>query len=335
MSGDGRAMASLVGNILLVAVVVVLAVVLTIAAFTFLEETGTPTADATFEYEQTPVGLKLTPVAMGTDVVVRLNGDPVAEIASESAGQPVLVPTAPGDTLTIVSRDGDRSVLVRREIDEREEIGNLVSYYPFERGTDPGALRDRSGNGNDGELRDDSGATGPQWSGCGLQFDGSDDNVLVENLSAPVDVEEFTIAVAYEQTGSSDRVNQLVEHQFASGGEWFIETSPDTGESYTDGYSVDFAVEYPGAVASSNAVSTNTRHVVVGTYDGSSYALYVDGERVDSGTHSERVEMGDLRFGRDFESSSQYLDGQLCEARLYFSAFDATEVAQLTAVMDE
>jgi flagellin-like protein len=332
---DNRGATPIIGNILLVAIVIVLAVALTTFAFAFLESTGTPSADVAFEYEQTPVGLKMTPVAIGTDVVVKLNGRQIAEIGADQAGRSVLLPTAPGDRITVISQDEQRSVLVERETDEREELGDFISYYTFEEGDDSTVLVDQSGNGNDGDLKDDGGGSGPQWGGCGLQFDGSNDHVQIDDIEADVDVEAFTIAVAYEQTGSTGRVNQLVEHRFSGGEEWFLETSHASGESYTNEYSIDFAVEYDDHVASSGEVQPNTRHVVVGTYDGSSYVLYVDGERVDSGTHSETVEMGTLRLGRDFESTSQYLDGEICEMRLYYSAFDSDDVERITNAMED
>lgn len=332
-----RAATPLVGNILLVAVALVIAVVLVTLSFSFLDATGTPTAEAEFEYEQTAAGLEMRPVALGTDVHVELNGQRVATFESDSAGQRKLIPTAPGDRLVVVSADGERTVLVEEEIDDRSEIGDFISYYTFDSGSGD-VVDDRSGNGNDGDIEEVGGNDGPVRAGCGLSFDGDDDYVDVDDITVEdVDsVDEFTIAVAYEQTGSQGRVNQLIEHQFSGGEEWFLETSSaGNSESYNPGeYSVDYAVEYPDEVTASGEVSLTTRHVAVGTYDGSNYELYVDGESVGSGTHSETVGMGALRIGKDFESDSQYFDGQMCEIRLYYTAFDGDEVERITEVMD-
>jgi len=333
-TGDDRAAAPLVGNILLVGVVLVIAVALVTLSFAFLDRTGAPTAEASFEYEQTSAGLRMTSQALGTDVTVQLNGEEFASIDADSAGQSILVPTAPGDTITVVSNDEDRSVLVTREIDDRDEIGDFIAYYAVD-STSGDTLEDESGNGNDGTLESDGGSD-PQWAGCGLRFDGSDDHVSVSDITTGgVDeVSEFTIAVEYEQTGGQGSVNQLVEHRFSGGEEWFMETSPNTGEPYSTGYSIDYAVEYPGEVASSTSVSMDTRHVVVGTYDGSGYELFVDGQSKASGSHSEAVEMGEMRFGRDFEGSSQYFEGEICEIRLYYTAFDSEDVERITEAMD-
>ncbi|MFC7059577.1 LamG domain-containing protein [Halovenus salina] len=333
---DGRAASPIVGNILLVAVVLIVGSIVAVVGLTFLDGYGTPTADASFEIEQSPAGLVLQPRALGTDVVIKLDGTEIERIDSDNAGQTVLVPTVPGSEIVVVSQDEANSVLLREEVDSREELGDFTAYYTFERGENPDVLADSSGNGNEGTLEDDNGGNGPQWGGCGLQFDGNDDYVDITNISAPEDVTEFTVAVKYVQTGNtgSKSVNQLIEHQFGSGQEWFFELSGQIDESYTSSYSIDYAVEYANQVASSSAVSTNTTHVVVGTYDGSSYDLYVDGERVDGGTHSEAVGMGDMHLGRDFENPSQYLDGEICELRLYYTAFDSGQIERITTAME-
>lgn len=318
-----RAASPLVGNILMVAVVLVVAVLLVTLSMTLLDDRGTPTADATFEYERTDAGLLMKPVALGTDVAVQLNGRQVATFEADSAGVRKLIPTAPGDEITVVSRDGDRSVLVTEEIDDRSEVGDFIAYYEFD---GSGPVEDLSGNGNTGTLKDDGGGSGPTRAGCGMSFDGSNDHVLVEDISSPRDVSEFTVAVTYVQQ-SGGGISQLVEHRW-SGNEWFLETGG--GEPYR----MDYAVEFPSeVVSSSNAYSYGERHTVVGTYDGDRYTLYIDGSKVASDTHSRPVDMGDMRLGRDFESGIQYFDGVVCEMRLYYSAFDGSEVGTLTDAM--
>jgi len=263
---------------------------------------------------------------LSTDVVGRTRP------RGDAAGQSVLMPTAPGDTITVVSEDEDRQVLVNREIDSRSEIGDFIAYYTFD-STSGGTLVDQSGNGNDGTLVGD-----PQWTGDGLRFDGSDDSVEVSDISAPVDVEEFTIAVAYRQRGnttSSDGVSQLVEHQFQTNtNEWYLETSEaNSGATNDPSYTIDYAVEFPDEVIVSDAVERETRHVAVGTFDGEEYALYVDGDRKGTGSHAEEVNMGDMSIAEDFEQNSQHFDGDIYEIRLYYTAFDDEEVAIITKAM--
>ncbi|MFC7074019.1 LamG domain-containing protein [Halovenus rubra] len=332
MSGfrtDSRSASPVIGNLLLVAIILVLGTVIFTVSATFLNGYGTPTADAAFEFTQSPAGLVLQPQALGTDIVVKLDGTEIERLASDEVGTSILLPTAPGSQITVVSQDEQQSVLLREEVDDRDRLGDFTAYYTFEQGADSDTLQDLSGNGNDGTLVDEGGGNGPEWGGCGLQFDGVNDRVDITDISAPVNVSEFTVVVKYTQTGKKGSINQLIEHQFSGGNEWFFETSP----SNNGGYTIDYAVEFPDEVVASGAVSTNTTHVVVGTFDGNSYDLYVDGNRIASGSHSASVGMGDLRLGRDFESSSQYFDGALCELRLYYTAFDSNQIEQITTVL--
>jgi flagellin-like protein len=333
---DERSATPVIGNILLVAVVIVLAVVLTTVAFAFLENTGAPTADASFEYEQTPVGLKMTPLTMGTDVIVKLNNKKVTEIASDQAGQPLLLPTAPGDQISVVSQDEQRSVLVQREIDDRDEIGDFTAYYPFDDGSGS-TLRDASGNGNSGDLNGD-----PDWTSRGLEFDGSNDYVEVTNISAPEPVDEFTVAVAYR--ADEVKKQELIEHK-SGDDNWLLELKPcDNGEvpdsvctgsdAYTPVYNVDSSGGTQSGQIFGDRLEPDDWHVLVGTFDGTEYTLYVDGEEQSTGTYTGEISMGDMNIGKDIENSiDDYLNGEIAELRLYYSAFDGDEIERITTVM--
>jgi hypothetical protein len=320
-----RGMTSVMGNLLLVATVVLVGMVIAVGAFTFLDGLGAPTANADFTYEQTPAGLEMTPGALSTAVDVQLNGKRVASFSEDAAGRTVLLPTAPGDRITVVSRDGEKTVLVEKTVDDRSEVGDFIAYYTFDSASGT-TLADRSGNGNDGSLSGD-----PQWTGESLRFDGSGDHVDVTNIHAPVDVSAFTIAVAYRQDGSSGRVNQLVEH-YDGGNEWFLENPGASGSQY----STDFAVNYPTDVVNSGTTyTTGERHVAVGTYDGSTYELYVDGTQVGSGSYSSAVDMGDMVIAGDAPGGgSQNLDGEIYEIRLYYTAFDDDEIRVISTAME-
>ena len=341
-TGSDRAATPVVGNILLVAVAIVIAVVLITMSFAFLEQTGAPTAEAKFDYQPTAAGLKMTPQALGTDVTVELNGNPVAEIDADSAGQSVLVPTAPGDQITVVSSDADRSVLVNRRIDERSEVGDLIAYYPFDSQNDS-TLFDRSGNDNDGELKGD-----PSRQGSSLQFDRSNedyvsvDDVTVENIS---DVDEFTIAVSYRMDDQGGNVpkQELVEHK-SDDDNWLLELKPcdhsEVGNFCTgsDNYTPVFSVDQAGGTQDGQIFggpeSPGTEQVLVGTFDGSEHVLYVDGTQVNQSTYyNGSISMGDLHIGRDIEFDGDYFDGKISEVRLYYTAFEGDEVKQVTSAM--
>jgi hypothetical protein len=331
---DERSVTPVVGNVLLVAVVVVIAVVLVVLSFSFLEGTGAPTAEASFEYEQTPVGLELRPKALGTDVAVKLNGETITQVPADSAGESVLIPTKPGDRITVVSTDGQRSVLVDKTVDDRSEIGDLIAAYDFESGSGS-TLVDRSGNGNDGEIYGDR-----DWQSGSLHFDGQGDYVEVTNISSPEPVDEFTIAVAYETT-TDDSKQELVEH-ISGTDNWLLELKPctrgDTSCNGSDGYKPVYNVDRNGGSQNGqifgDKLDANTKHVAVGTYDGSEYTLYVDGERKDSETFNGQISMGDMNIGQDAEFNGDYLNGSISEIRLYYTSFDDNQVQVVTDVID-
>lgn len=329
-----RSVTPVIGNVLLVAVVVVIAVVLVVLSFAFLEGTSAPAAEASFEYEQTPVGLELRPKALGTDVIVKLNGENVTRISADSAGQSVLLPTKPGDRITVVSTEGRRSVLVDRVVDDRSEVGDLIAAYDFE-SSSGSTLVDRSGNGNDGTLRGN-----PTWQSGSLRFDGQDDYVEVRDISSPEPVDEFTIAVTYRTNDDSSK-QELVEH-ISGTDNWLLELKPcsrgETPCSGSDGYEPVYNVDRAGGSQSGQIfggeLDANTRHVVVGTYDGSEYTLYVDGDRKTSDTFNGKISMGDMNIGRDAEFSGDYLDGRISEIRLYYTSFDDEQVRVVTNAID-
>jgi FlaG/FlaF family flagellin (archaellin) len=322
-----------VGNILLVAVVVIIAVTVVGLSFAFLEDTGTPTAEASFDFEETPAGLKLVPKVLGTDVTVKLNGQIVETIDADKAGQSVLLPTAPGDTVTVVSTDKERSVLIDEEIDERSEVGDFVAYYTFDQREDQ-TVQDRSGNGNDGGMNGGVSRVGA-GSGTALDFNGSTGTYVdVGDLTVdgPSEVEEMTIAITYEHDGGSD-IQNLVEHQDANFA-WFMETDGKHGNPHQMEFNVGYQTTESGKLKTGD-VAAGEKQVLVGTYDGEKMVLYRNGTRVGSTPLDREVALGQVILGADSDPSGvgQNLDGRIHEVRLYYTAFDGQEVSRLTTVM--
>jgi flagellin-like protein len=332
---DNRGATPIIGNILLVAVIIVLATVITVVSFTFLEDTGTPSADASFEYEQSPVGLRMTPVALGTDVIVQLNGKPIETISADAAGESVLIPTAPDDMITVVSRDEQQSVLIQREIDDRNEIGDFISYYTFEEGSGT-TVTDASGNGNDGEMY---GGVSRTDASCGsaLDFDGSSGTYVdIGDLSADgtASVEELTIAIQYVHYGGSD-IQNLIEHQDSSFA-WYMETDGKHGDPHQMEFNIGYSSPPSAKIVTGDLAGSQT-HVLVGTFDGNQMDLYHNGNLVTSKPLDREVALGDVILGADSDPSSvgQNLDGRICEMRLYYSAFDTDEVERITNAIGE
>jgi FlaG/FlaF family flagellin (archaellin) len=328
---DDRSASSVLGVVLLVAVVVVVSLVVVVFGFAFLDGFGTPTAEASFRYDQTPAGLVMTPKALSTDVTVQLNGKPVETLSADSAGESVLLPTAPGDQITVISADGEQSVLVQREVDDRKEVGDFIAYYSFDRGSGDTVV-DRSGNGNDGTADGGYSRTGS----C-MDFDGtSGSHVDIGDLTldGPDSVDELTVAITYQHDGTGSGIQNLIEHQdsrFA----WYIETPRDRGG---DPHQMKFNIGWtdpPIAEISTPDTPAQETQVLVGTYDGEQMALYRNGEQIDRKALDREVQLGQVILAADSNPSIQNLDGQLCEVRLYYTAFDERSVDVLTNAMDE
>ena len=337
--GSARGASTVVGVLLLVGIVVIVGGVVALGALTFLDGTGTPQATANFDYEETPVGIRMTPSAISTTVTVQLNGRDVATFGPNSAGQSVLLPTAPGDRITVVSRDREQSVLVQRTVDDRSEVGDFIAYYRFDSGSGD-TLVDRSGNDNNGTLKNsDVGDSGPSWNSDSLTFDGQGDYVEINNLNTPVsNVSEFTIAIAY-RTESGTEKQELVEH-ISESDNWGSELKPCSSECSESEYKPVFFVDEAGGSQTgqifANKQTENERHVLVGTYDRSAgeTTVYVDGESEATGSFNSEINMGDFYIGRDAEGSSDFLDGEIFEIRLYYTAFDGEEVQVVTKAME-
>lgn len=336
VASDRRSASSVLGTVLLVAVVVIIASVTFVGALAVLDGFGTPTAEGSFEFEESPAGLIVRPTALGTDVAVELNGREIEQIGSDKAGKLVLVPTAPGDTVTIVSKDGEQSVLVSRDIDDRSEVGDLIAYYPFE---DTGqTLTDRSGNGNDATLNDDEGGDG--WAGDGYEFTG-EEYFEVTELNTPVnEVSEFTFAVAY-RTDTGTAKQELAEHKSGTDN-WGVEIKqcgPDCDTNTDETYSPNFFADEAGGSQTGQIFGgeqqTGQSNVIVGTYNGSATNMYVDGEFKSTRQFSSEINMGKFFIGTDAENAGEMdnLEGKIYEIRLYYTAFDETEVRRITKAM--
>lgn len=324
---DERGVSPVVGVALMVAITVLLATV-TVVMLTSIADPGVaPAADTTVSLESTNAGTDLTTEhSSGQEVDVRLNGETIATLEGGSTGSTVFLPTAPGDEVFLVAADDDAEVLLRESF-EAGEAGDFVAYYPFEGGGS--TLTDHSRNGNDGTL-----VNGPSWvsdnQGSALEFDGTNDRyVRVNDLNTAGtgDVEEFTVATTF-QVDSTGNFQQLVEHN-AGSEEWHLETTGDGN--------VRFAVNYTAGetvATTSDPLTPGETYVVVGTYDGREFDLYLDGSYVDGGSYSSTVDMGDMRLGQDDSGASQELDGRIYEFRLYYTAMDDHQVEMLTRAMD-
>lgn len=322
-----RGMSPVVGVAPMVAVTVLLAAVVIAMLASTADPDVAPTTDTDVSLEPTNTGTELTTEHSGGQKMdVRLDDETVATIDGDSTGSTVFLPTAPGDEVHLVAADDDSEVLLR-ETFESGEAGDFVACYTFDGGG--GTLVDRSQNGNDGTL-----VNGPSWvsddRGGALEFDGTNDrHVQMDDLNTEGtgDVEAFTVAATFRVDSTGD-IQQLVEHN-AGGEEWHVETTGDGNVRFAVDYAAGETVE-----TTSDPLTPGETYVVVGTYDGSEFDLYLEGTHVGGGSYAADVDMDDMRLGQDDSGASQELDGRLYEFRLYYTALDEHQVEMLTRVMD-
>jgi hypothetical protein len=213
----------------------------------------------------------------------------------------------------------------------------LVGYWSFDERSGTTAA-DNSGNGNNGTL-----TNGPTWTtgvkplsggvsgGSALQFDGSDDYVVVLdddsldildritieawfklNDYASVDVQ--TIAMKWEPQNFAYRWTGALPYI------WFELRGTDEATRAL----------YSENIVGSWAIANNTWYHAVGTYDGEYMRVYINGE-----LYQEEYEGGfiikqtteNLVFGQEtWLSGDRPFDGAIDEVRIYNRALSAEEV---------
>ncbi|MFB6308559.1 MAG: LamG-like jellyroll fold domain-containing protein [Haloarculaceae archaeon] len=330
MRDDRRAVSKVLGTVLMVAIVLLLATTAAVMATGFTAKLGGPYPQTAFDFEQTSSGIEVSPAHIGQPVDVYINGGKITSFDENDAGKSKLLPVAPGDQIVIKAQDDDRSIIVREKVSEGE-AGEFIAFYSFEEGSGS-TVTDRTVNDNEATIHDDT-TWVDEGGSTGLAFDGSDDYVEVAGLHADETVEEFTVAAKYRIEGGTGDIQQIVEHHPPSGNfEWFLETEDSSADSME--YNIGWGGPNSESVVQSSGVATGTTHVVVGTYDGETMTLYIDGTKIGEKSIEEPIEMGKLLIGADAPSGgSQYLDGKIYELRLYHTSFSQSDAQLLSDVM--
>lgn len=140
---------------------------------------------------------------------------------------------------------------------------------------------------------------------CWINLDGVISNQIIASVWSPTSSEQ---AIKLWHNDTTDDANK-------EGARWEVNTSAGL------------------VVSSNNAVlSTNTWYHLVGTYDGSSVTLYIDGSQVDSISHSGDISTSPLDYtigAQDPNAPVAFYGGDLDDMRLYDKGLSATEVLNL------
>ncbi|MFB6166890.1 MAG: LamG domain-containing protein [Candidatus Nanohaloarchaea archaeon] len=174
-------------------------------------------------------------------------------------------------------------------------------------------VEDNSTHGNDGTLGVSNGSEASDPArveglrGRGLEFDGSDDLVQIDNPDLG-DLEEFTVS-AWVKTSASDPGTVA-----GTAGGGFTLRANSTGVVWTGRAGSSSTVVGPG-------ISDGNWHNVVGTYNGSELELYVDGvERGEAPLSGSLDAVPDLYIGSS-DSTSGSFDGVVDEVRVWNRSF--------------
>jgi hypothetical protein len=228
-------------------------------------------------------------------------------------------------TLENQYKDGTLKVMVGAE--------GLVTYYPFN-----GNANDESGNGNDGAISGGATLTSDRFGNPNSAYHFNGVNGIIEVPDAPIlNVRDAITLAAWV----SPEVNQGVElpivlkYRSRLGEDAYWLYTWTSGEPEGPRFRVDCSGGV-GDVYSPSLLPINTWSFVVGTYDGSSAKLYVNGELKASASVSGQINVSSrpLTIGGVWEGVVGVdifyaFNGKIDDVRVYDRALTSDEILQL------
>ena len=337
--GESRdsAVSPVIGVILLVAVTVILSTTVALFVFNLGESVDNTSTQDLGVQTTTDGGTVSATVITGTADEVQLLVNGTVEDSEPDAGPGTTLSaaaTADSDVTVVSVTDGERSVVsstnpMATRVSNPETIAGptdgLLAYYEFDEGTGDEAAD--TANENHGAI------TGATWTegrvgDHALQFSGSGENVEASHQDY-LNLSEFTVSTWVNFDALSTGEWQSIVCKGSCG-------SPDRNYGLfqkKDGKQVHFSFyRTSGDWASYNSnaeLSTDTWYHLVMTYDGSEFALYIDGslDKSVSETGTPTTNSDPLYIG-DFPDYSG-MNGQVDDVRVYNRALTEDEVQDL------
>ena len=198
----------------------------------------------------------------------------------------------------------------------------IVGNWHFNENTGTVAY-DSSGYGNDGTI------TGAGWAdgqyNPALSFDG-DDYIIVGD-SDSLKPTFVTLEAWVKNDGSPGNHRYIAGKRYGGGyGSYHLYTGSGGGLRFYIGYDGSY-------VASPNVASVaiwdDNWHHIVGTYDGSTVKLYMDGAEIPGGTGTtEGIAYNDEDFYMGSYGTGYYFSGLIDEVKVYSYALDGGEISE-------
>jgi hypothetical protein len=209
----------------------------------------------------------------------------------------------------------------------------LVGYWDFNDGSGTNA-NDASDQNNDGTLTtmdpNTDWVSGKAGNGGALDFDGSDDYVSVGQQTALEPTTAVTVSIWIKRSGAQASFAKVLWNGPNDNDPWgaygfqFNSTADDDIE-----WSITTGVTDTQVSTGSGTISDGVWQHLVGTYDGSTMRVYLDGveknSTVKTGTIADYGSPGLLMGGHTDQPSQDYA-GLIDEVRVYNRALSAAEI---------
>lgn len=210
-------------------------------------------------------------------------------------------------------------------------FAGLVGHWTFDEGAGLVAA-DSSGNGRTGTLLAASGGSAPTWtndgiSGNALSFDGTGYVDLTNTASAfNFGVSGFTVAAWARYSTLIPADSSIASKHDAGNGNGFLLTARTAGTAwfYSNGNDTT-------GVLSTMTYDDNQWHFLVGTNDGTTGRLYVDGQYIGSQPGTPIGNGVDMLVGGVFRRGEFVAGfvGSIDDVRVYDNALKQAEISQI------
>jgi len=198
---------------------------------------------------------------------------------------------------------------------------SVVGEWNFNEGSGT-VVADSSGNGNNGVLYSYGNVTWvPGVTGTALQFNGSFGAVHMLD-SASLDPPVVSVAVWVKNLGSPGDFRYIIDKgaNRCIAGSYGLYTGPTGGLMFYIAH--DSGAQYTRSPDAGPAVWDGAWHLVVGTYDGTTIRLYVDGRQIGAGTPYPGTVAYDLPASNDLFIGSY----PNCANRTFLGTIDNLEI---------